>query len=322
MPAPRSSSRWPAWAADGPRVSPADEALLAQCRAMLEDRLHLLPDKPEETVATTLAALWHAAAGAPRSAATALEAPLAPLDEGQAAALRTLVERRLEGIPLAHLTGLQRFMGLDLAAGPAALIPRRETEILGALALARLREACDARGSAVAIDVCTGSGNLALALAHHEPRARVYAADLSGEAVELARDNAKRLGLEARVTFAAGDLLAPFARDPGPDAVDLVCCNPPYISSAKVAAMDAEIARHEPALAFDGGPLGIRILDRVVREALPLLRPGGWLAFEVGAGQGRGLRRRVEQRGDYEGVLEASDATGEVRAIAARRKSP
>ncbi len=320
MPAPRSSSRWPAWAAEGRRVRPTDEALLADCRATLESRLHLLPDKPEETVETTLAALWHVAAGAPRSAAAALEAPLAELDADQAASLRSLVGRRLDGVPLAHLTGLQRFMGLDLGAGPAALIPRRETEILGTLALARLREACDARGSAVAIDVCTGSGNLALALAHHEPRARVHAADLSADAVALARANAQRLGLASRVTFAVGDLLAPFEHDPGPGAVDLVCCNPPYISSAKVPAMDAEIARHEPSLAFDGGPLGIRILDRLVREALPLLRPGGWLAFEVGAGQGRGLRRRVEQRDAYEAIVEGCDAAGDVRALAARRK--
>lgn len=293
------------------------QALYEDCRARIEAGVQLLPDKPEETVQATVAALWHAAAGKPRSAEAALESPLDALTPEQAGHLAGLVSQRLSGTPLAHLTGRARFMGLEMVAGPGALIPRRETELVGGLALERLRATCDAQGAGLVVDVCTGSGNLALALARHEPRAHVHGADLSPEAVALARRNAAHLGLAGRVQFRAGDLLEPF--DAGFDgAVDLLTCNPPYISSAKVDAMPAEISGHEPRLAFDGGPLGIRILDRLLREAPRLLRPGGWLAFEVGLGQGRGVRKRLEQRGVYRDVAESLDAAGEVRALAAR----
>jgi release factor glutamine methyltransferase len=298
-------------------VPPGAEALYRDCHRQVEAGVRALPDKPEETVEATVAALWHAAALRPLSAEAALAQELPPLPAGGAERLAELLGRRLSGTPLAHLTGRSRFMGLEMLAGPGALIPRRETELVGAAALERLRAICEERGAALVVDVCTGSGNLALALAHHEPRARVHGADLSPEAVELARRNAETLGLAGRVEFRTGDLLAPF--DASFDGrVDLLTCNPPYISSAKVEAMPAEISGHEPRLAFDGGPLGIRVLDRLVREAPRLLRPGGWLAFEVGLGQGRGLRRRLEQRGTYAGLAEACDPAGEVRALLAR----
>lgn len=298
-------------------LPPEGLALHRECLARVEAGVRALPDKPDETADATVAALWLAAAGRPLSAEAAIGADLPALDADGAARLDELLRRRLAGSPLAHLTGRSRFMGLEMLAGPAALIPRRETELVGRAALERLRALCDERSSATLVDVCTGSGNLALALAHHEPRARVFAADLSGEAVELARRNASLLGLGDRVEVRTGDLLEPF--DASFDArVDLVTCNPPYISSAKVDAMPREISGHEPRLAFDGGPLGIRILDRLIRDAQRLLRPGGWLAFEVGLGQGRGLRRRLEQRGTYTDLREVADGAGEVRALVAR----
>src|SRR5688572_30469570 len=173
--------------------------------ARLARELETLPDKPEETVEATLAALWLAAAGQSRSAASATGDPLPPLDADALARLEALVARRLAGIPLAHLTGRQRFMGLDLLAGPGALIPRAETELLARTALAQLAHA----GAApLVVDACTGSGNVALAIASHAPHARVAAADISGEAVELARRNSAALGLAERVDFRVGDLLA------------------------------------------------------------------------------------------------------------------
>jgi release factor glutamine methyltransferase len=166
--------------------------------------------------------------------------------------------------------------------------------------------------------VCTGSGNLALAIAWHEARARVHGADLSADAVALARRNAEHLGLGGRVTFASGDLLAPFDTPEFRGRVDLLVCNPPYISSGKVDALPAEIGGHEPRLAFDGGPFGIRILHRLVNDAARLLRQGGTLAFEVGLGQGPGMRRRLEQGGRYTGVEEIADAQGSARVLLAR----
>lgn len=279
--------------------------------------LNRLPDKPEETVDTTLRALWQAAAGAPVSAGCAEIVPLPELDGAGVEQLRSLIARRLAGVPLAHLTARQRFMGLEMLAGPEALIPRRETELLGRGALERLQAIVRACGEALVVDVCTGSGNLALGLAHHAPAARVFAADISPAAVALARRNARHLGLAARVEFREGDLLAPFNDAAFHGNVDLLVCNPPYISSKKVDIMAEEIIGHEPRLAFDGGPLGIRIVERLMREAPRYLRPGGTLAFEVGLGQGPALMKRMAKLAGYASLQTIEDEAGEVRVILA-----
>lgn len=285
--------------------------------ARLVSALSSLDDKPEETPEATLRALWWTAAGTPRSADLAAEGELPELTEAQAAALDELIGRRLSGIPLAHLTGRQRFLGIEMFAAPGALIPRKETEILGRAALTLIHDAAEARGTVTVIDVCTGSGNLALAYAAHEPRARVLAADLSADAIAVARENARLTGLSDRVDFREGDLLAPF----GPDfdgIVDVLSCNPPYISTAKVKTMAAEIADHEPGLAFDGGPFGVRLLTRLINEAPRLVRPGGWICFEVGLGQGPAMGQRLEAHGVYQDVRRFVDTQGAVRALAAR----
>lgn len=276
-------------------------------------------DKPEETPENTLRALWSAAVGTPLSAVAAAGAALPELDADAGRRLDDLIEKRLAGAPLAHLTGRQHFLGLDLLAGPEALIPRRETELLGraAIELARERDAHDTPG--IAVDICTGSGNLALALAHHVDGLRVFGADLSEDAVALARRNATLLGLADRVEFRAGDLLAPFDGAAFHGAVDLLLCNPPYISSSKVGAMPEEISAHEPRLAFDGGPLGVSLLARLMQDGVRFVKPGGWLAFEVGLGQGPAMARRLRNDGAWDDVRELIDGDGAVRALLARR---
>ena len=142
-----------------------------------------LPDKPEETPEGVLCALWATACGEPVSVDRAVCAPLPALDKESHERLRELIERRKSGVPLAHLTERQMFLGLEMLAGPEALIPRKETEILGRAALAKIGCMARERGELTVIDVCTGSGNLALAYAYYEPQACVYASDLLSEAV-------------------------------------------------------------------------------------------------------------------------------------------
>jgi release factor glutamine methyltransferase len=279
--------------------------------------LTLLPDKPEETPDSTLRALWHAAANAPVSVQGVGTLPLPELDTAGMDRLQMLIEQRVTGIPLAHLTGRQHFMGLELLAGKEALIPRRETELLGRGALEVLQGLAAERDRVTVVDVCTGSGNLALALAYHVVKAQVFAADLSGEAVALARRNACHLGLEGRVEFRDGDLLAPFNEPIFIGQVDLLVCNPPYISSKKVDIMPGEIIGHEPRLAFDGGPLGIRIVERLMREAPRFLCKGGFLAFEVGLGQGPALVKRLAGNKSYTNYRVLEDEHGDIRAIVA-----
>lgn len=289
--------------------------------AALEANWVGLPDKPEETPVTTMRALWLAAAGEPCSADLASRRSLPSLDAGGREALGRLVERRLAGVPLAHLTGRQSFMGLELLAGPEALVPRRETELLGFRAVDLLRRTVAERGPAVVMDVCSGSGNLALALAHHESDCTVIGGELSTEAVGLARRNAEWTGLTERVSFVQGDLFAPFEAAGLRAGADLIVCNPPYISTSKAAGMPTEIAEFEPRLAFDGGAFGISILFRLLAGAPQFLKPGSWLCFEVGAGQGDPMAARLERAGSYAVVERVLDGMGEVRALAARTRA-
>jgi len=292
---------------------------LSELTERLACTLGFLPDKPEETAQSTARALWFAAAGMPRSAQLANEGDLPALDGPAAARLAKLVERRIQGEPLAHLTGWQHFMGLELIAGSDALVPRRETEILAGEAVRLARDAVGRSGSARVVDVCTGSGNVALAIASQVPEARVWGADLSAEAAMLAGRNAERLNLDDRVRFMTGDLLAPFDEPGFLGQVDVLTCNPPYINSAKVGTLPREISAFEPRLAFDGGTLGISILMRLLSQAPRFLRARGWLAFEVGLGQGPALIRRLGGLKDYSRIGAVNDANGAVRVVCVQR---
>jgi release factor glutamine methyltransferase len=295
-------------------MNPLYRSLLAEVETFHQPQ----PDKPAETPEAVLRALWFCAAGDPRSIAAVNGDTVPELDRESEGRLRELITLKRDGRPLAHLTGREHFLGLELLAGPDALIPRAETELLGEMALDFLaREAPEAPRI---LDVCTGSGNLALALARRFPGARACASDISEAAISLATRNAAFTGLAGRVRFFVGDLFAPF-QDPGLErAFDLVTCNPPYISSAKVPRMAAEISSHEPRLAFDGGALGLSVLTRLFAEAPRFLRAGGALAFELGAGQGPLLRKRLHRLDWVHAVEARHDSRGEIRALLAVRR--
>jgi release factor glutamine methyltransferase len=279
-----------------------------------------LPDKPEESPEGVLCALWSTASGHPLSVDRAVRATLPQLDPAGVERLRGLIERKRAGVPLAHLTERQTFLGLELLAGPDALIPRKETEILGRAALAKIGCLAKEREAPTVLDVCTGSGNLAVAYAYYEPQVRVHASDLSPEAVTLARRNCEFLGLAGRIEVRLGDLLEPFEAAPFLGGCDFLSCNPPYISAAKVKEMHPEISAHEPEAAFNGGAYGVSIVMKLLRSAPRFLKPGGWLGFEVGHGQGAGFARQLERNPAFCAVETHSDAAGEIRAILARAR--
>jgi release factor glutamine methyltransferase len=291
------------------------ETLLKQLQAQLQ----VLTDKPEETPVTTLRALWFCAAGDAKSVQAAASGQLPELDNEQTKQLIHFIEERLRGVPLAHITKRQHFMGIELLAGPEALVPRKETEILARAALELLHMVDVEQGSPIVKDICTGAGNLAIAYAVHAPNARVYASDLCPNAVTLAKRNAVYVGVEDRVEIREGDLLAPFDEELFLGTVDLLSCNPPYISSAKVDTMHGEIANHEPRLAFDGGPFGIKILQRLIQEAPRFIKPGGWLAFEIGLGQGPAWMQRLNKHKDFCEVRAVEDDEGNIRVLLAKR---
>jgi release factor glutamine methyltransferase len=201
------------------------------------------------------------------------------------------------------------FFGVEIEIGPGALVPRAETELLAAAALDRLH----GLDAPTLIDVCCGTGNLACALAMRVPGLRAWALDLTDGCVALARQNVDRLGLTDRVAVLRGDLFAPL------DGVvaDLIVCNPPYLSTSRLAQR-TDLA-DEPREAFDGGPYGVAIHQRVAREAHRVLRAGGWLVCELGLGQDRQVQRVLDRAGGYHQIEIVNDATGAPRVIAARR---
>jgi release factor glutamine methyltransferase len=295
-----------------------DSQLYSILYNLIQQKLALLPDKPEETAKATLHVLWCLAGGIQLSVEAADGYPLPDLDSAQQEILANLVEQRLSGKPLAHLSGRQRFMSLELLAGSQALIPRKETEILGKTGIMLLEKVSANVTAPRVIDVCTGAGNLALVMAVSCPTCSVFASDLSSEAVELARKNARHLNVANRMDVIEGDLFAAFSSSDFYESIDLITCNPPYISSAKVPEMNSEISEHEPAMAFDGGPFGIKILHRVIKEAPRFLKQGGWLAFEVGAGQGAAMVKRMEKKYAYTEVSAVEDDEGVIRAVFGR----
>lgn len=221
--------------------------------------------------------------------------PHLPVATADAVSFRCAVERRARHEPLAYITGHREFMSLDLIVSPAVLIPRPETEVLveGALSLlgvdpaavgAGARDSLGRRRLAAAarpavVDVGTGSGAVALAVAHYCPSATVWAVDISAGAAAVARANAARLGLEERVSIHVGDLLEVDGLPTG-RAFDLVLANLPYIPEGRLECLASEVSAFEPRLALDGGDDGLRQIARLIPQAARHLRPGGALGLE------------------------------------------
>ena len=191
-------------------------------------------------------------------------------------AYEPLVARRAAREPLAYITGHREFFGLELEVTPDVLIPRPETEIIVEAVLSSMPTS----QLFTMIDACTGCGNIAVAVAKERTNARVVATDVSAAALEIARRNAARHGVENRVMFVHADL---FGDVGGP--VDVITANPPYVAQRSAGGLQPEVGEHEPHVALFGGGGGLEMVTRVVNEAPRLLRPGGLLLFEFGFGQ-------------------------------------
>jgi release factor glutamine methyltransferase len=212
-----------------------------------------------------------------------------PLAEAELTGYRELIKRRLGGEPVAYLVGEHEFWGLPFHVDANVLVPRPDTETV--IEVARSLRADRAAPCRVA-DLCTGSGAIAIALAKELPAARVIATDVSPGAVALARRNAERNGFSGRVEVREGDLWAAVAGE----RFDLIASNPPYIASAVVPTLAAEV-RCEPLLALDGGGDGLAFYDRICSEARAHLEPGGALVVEHGFDQADAVRARFEAAG-------------------------
>ncbi|TCL67354.1 [protein release factor]-glutamine N5-methyltransferase [Hydrogenispora ethanolica] len=234
-----------------------------------------------------------------------------PLEPAEIQRYREILVQRVQGWPLAYLTGQKSFLSWDFKVTPAVLIPRPETELL----VETVVDALKGRDGVCGADVGTGSGIIAIALAKLLPGSRWYALDLSAEALEVAAANAARLGVAERIEFRRGDLLEPLAGQGL--ALDAVVSNPPYIPTAVVDTLQPEV-RREPRLALDGGPDGLDLYRRLLPAARELLKPDGLVALEHGADQRSGL---AELLAGLEFLPEPlADLAGRDRVMLGRRR--
>ncbi len=232
------------------------------------------------------------------------------LSSAEAQRYRDLVEQRLAGVPLQHLEGTVQFGPIEIRSDGRALVPRPETEHLWEEAVTALGEAGP---GTVIVDLCTGSGNLALALKHTFPSAQVYATDLSPDALALATENSTKLGLE--VTFLEGDLFDPLPKELY-ERVDLLVANPPYVAESEFERLPVDVRDHDPRQALVSGPVGDEVLARIAADAYWWMGTGGWLFSEIGETQSE---RALELFGAYLDVEIRPDLTGRPRILVGRK---
>lgn len=234
-----------------------------------------------------------------------------PLAEDELTAARELIRRRLAGEPLAYLVGEQEFWSLPFTVDPSVLIPRHDTETVVSVVLDRVGERAAERRI---LDLCTGAGPLAVALARELPAARVLATDISPAAAALATANAARNKVGERVEVVPGDLWAAV----GDQVFDVVVSNPPYIATGDLAGLDREVQR-EPRLALDGGADGLDIFRRLVAALPAHVASGGLVAFEHGHDQDAGVRALLDATAAFAPAATERDLAKLPRVTWARR---
>lgn len=227
-----------------------------------------------------------------------------------------LVTRRSVREPLQYILGTQEFCGLEFCVTPAVLIPRPETELLVQEAL----RVVDLNREDVVVDVGTGSGCVAVTLATILAKARMLAVDRSPEALAVARANAERHGVLHKIEWIEGDLLSPLEERGLKGKVDVIVCNPPYVSEAEWERLQPEVRQFEPRSALVAGPNGTEYHERLLWDSLDYLTPSGTLVMEIGCGQLPAVCRLVEARGGYGPVRVVKDEAGVDRTVVVQRR--
>ncbi|MFC4377661.1 peptide chain release factor N(5)-glutamine methyltransferase [Nocardia halotolerans] len=240
------------------------------------------------------------------------------VDDDVAARFEQLIEQRAARVPLQHLTGTASMGEIDLSVGPGVFVPRPETELLFAWALGFLETHGHAHAPIV-VDLCTGSGALALAIAYARPDALVHAVELDRDALRWARRNADaRIAAgDTPITLHHGDVTDPFVVSDLTARADLVVANPPYIPAA--ATLDPEVADHDPHRALFGGADGLDVIRAMVPTVARLLRPGGATAIEHDDTNGAGVAALLRRQGDFTDIEQHQDLAGRPRFVVATK---
>ena len=241
-------------------------------------------------------------------------------DEYQTDAYFELIDRRAAGEPLQYIVGSQEFMGLTFDVNESVLIPRQDTETLVELALEKAKEK---KRSLSVLDMCCGSGAIAVSMAHFLPKAKVTACDISTDALETAKKNAEKNGLGGRIDFRESDLFYVKKRKKiiqMKETFDMILSNPPYIPTDVIATLQTEIKDHEPMTALDGGDDGLAFYRRISAEAPQNLKTGGFLILEIGSDQAEAVSALLDEAGVYDEVEVHKDLAGLDRVVMCKKR--
>jgi release factor glutamine methyltransferase len=220
-----------------------------------------------------------------------------PMEPQELSIFRNYIKRRVTGEPNQYITGVQEFWSLSFRVNPEVLIPRPETEVLVEAVLDFAQKKEHAATGLSIVDIGTGSGAVAVALANELPNARVVAVDSSMQALQLARENARSHQVEQQLNFVCGDILGGISR--AVETFDVVVSNPPYVSQTDFQQLPREIRDHEPYRALAGGPEGLQVIGRIIAQAPAVLRQKGCLFLEIGAGQADNVGDLVSKANSY-----------------------
>jgi release factor glutamine methyltransferase len=241
-----------------------------------------------------------------------------PIGEKERKAMEALIRRRLSGEPLQYILGHQEFWSIDIKVDPRVLIPRADTELLVEQTLFVLSK-MDAERAPTVLEIGTGSGAIAIALAREARNIFLVATDISGEAVRVAGLNAKEAGVSGRITFINGDLFGPIRRLEGKEPFDIILSNPPYIVRSEMGNLAREVKDFEPTLALDGGKDGLEFHRKIIVHGPEYLRRGGWLLLEVGQGQAGEVAGILETTGNFRLIERVRDLVGIERVVRAQK---
>jgi release factor glutamine methyltransferase len=241
-----------------------------------------------------------------------------PLTENELSGYRTLIKRRLQREPLQYIVGVQEFWSLEFAVTPQVLIPRPETELLVEQAIERLKAVPAEENKPPGIlDLGTGCGAIAISLAKAVQQARIWATDISAEALELARLNAEKHGVSDRITFIQGSLWEPLL-DQGL-TFDHILSNPPYIATEEFENLSPEVRDYEPRLALDGHNDGMTYIQTIIREAPVFMNPGGWIMLEMAPGQTEKALGLIGEIKEYGEKTRIKDYSHRYRVVMAQK---
>jgi len=241
------------------------------------------------------------------------------LKEREKEALEKLVQRRISGEPLQYILEHQEFWSIDFKVDPRVLIPRPETELLVEQSLLILSENSFKRVPSV-LEIGTGSGAIAIALAKEVKIIFLIATDISQDALVLAKENAKSAGVQHQIKFVNGDLFGPLRPSKERKLFDLILSNPPYIIRPEIGSLAKEVRDYEPIIALDGGEDGLEFYRRLISQTPFYLREGGWLLLEIGQGQSLRVSKLMEEGGHFLNPECIPDLSGIERVVKAQKK--